>query len=263
MIGKDYWIGRLIWWWLLTRPGSMVYVCGPSQTSLGSITWKEVRQATPRWMGTDIPSVSAKLSKGVKTSPQLVDLGAGWQAMGLSTTNVERASGHHNPHLLAIVDEASGIETDARDAIESLGYERLVAIGNPIRAEGWFVDLIRQAEADLRDNIPPRLAVNAIRIPSTDSPHATWEKSPWGIADKTWIESSYRTYGGEHSFWCNSHVHAIIPTVSASGSSPTPGLTTRPRSNDRTSPQTIPSIVVVGLPWTCLKGSVEMIPQSL
>ena len=35
MIGKDYWIGRLIWWWLLTRPGSMVYVCGPSQTSLG------------------------------------------------------------------------------------------------------------------------------------------------------------------------------------------------------------------------------------
>jgi hypothetical protein len=215
MIGKDYWIGRLVWWWLLTRPGSMVYVCGPSQTSLGSITWKEVRQATPRWMGTDIPSVSARLSKGVKTSPQLVDLGSGWQAMGLSTTNVERASGHHNPHLLAIVDEASGVETDARDAIESLGYERLVAIGNPIRAEGWFIDLIRQAEADLRDNIPPRLAVNAIRIPSTDSPHATWEKSPWGIADKTWIEASYRTYGGEHSFWCNSHVHAIIPTVSA------------------------------------------------
>ena len=161
------------------------------------------------------PLSRAKLSKGVKTSPQLVDLGAGWQAMGLSTTNVERASGHHNPHLLAIVDEASGIETDARDAIESLGYERLVAIGNPIRAEGWFVDLIHQAEADLRDNIPPHLATNAIRIPSTDSPHAHLEKSPWGIADRTWIESSYRTYGGEHSFWCNSHVHALIPAISA------------------------------------------------
>ena len=113
-----------------------------------------------------------------------------------------------------------GVETEIRDAIESLGYERLVAIGNPIRAEGPFVDLIRQAEADRRDGIPDRLATNAIQIPSTDSPHATWEKSPWGIADKTWIECSYRDYGGEHSFWCNSHIHAIIPTVSAAAAHP-------------------------------------------
>ena len=35
MIGKDYWIGRVIWWWLLTRPGSLVMVTGPSQTKLG------------------------------------------------------------------------------------------------------------------------------------------------------------------------------------------------------------------------------------
>ena len=93
MIGKDFWIGRLIWWWLLTRPGSLVMITGPSQTSLGSITWKEVRQAAPRWMGTNIRSVSAKLSQGVKTSPQLVTLDAGWQAIGISTTTIERFSG--------------------------------------------------------------------------------------------------------------------------------------------------------------------------
>jgi len=215
MIGKDFWVGRLVWWWLLTRPDSLVMVTGPSQTSLGSITWKEVRQATPRWMGTQLPAVSAKLSQGVKTSPQLVSLGPGWQAMGLSTTTVERFSGHHNPQLLVIIDEASALEPEIRDSIQSLGYERLVAIGNPIRAEGPFVEMIRQAEADLRDNVPPHLATNAIRIPSTDSPHAHLEKSPWGIADKTFIESSYRDYGGEHSFWCNSHIHALIPAVSA------------------------------------------------
>ena len=28
-------VGRLIWWWLLTRPGSLVMSRGPSQTSLG------------------------------------------------------------------------------------------------------------------------------------------------------------------------------------------------------------------------------------
>ncbi len=208
MVGKDFTIGRLIWWWLYTRPGSLVIVTGPTQTSIGSITWKEVRRAKPRL-------ASAKFSRGIKTSPQLVDCGGGWQAMGFSTNSIEAASGHHNTHLLVIVDEASGVETDKWDALESLGYERLVAIGNPIRAEGRFVDLIRQADTDRRDNIPPRLAVNAIRIPSTDSPHAHLEKSPWGIADRTWIESSYRRYGGEHSFWCNSHIHAIIPTESA------------------------------------------------
>ena len=215
MIGKDWLVGRLVWWWLLTRRGSMVYVCGPSQTSIGTITWKEIRQATPRWAGTEIPSVNAVLTHGAKTSPQLVDFGNGWQAMGLSTTNVERASGHHNTQLLVIVDEASGVETEARDAIESLGYERLLAVGNPIRAEGWFVDMIHQAEADRRDGVPDRLATNAIQIPSTDSPHATWEKSPWGLADDPWIQGVYRGYGGEHSFYSNAHVHAIIPTVSA------------------------------------------------
>ena len=208
MVGKDFAIARLIWWWLYTRPGSLVIVTGPSQTLLGSVTWKEIRQAKP-------PLASARLSRGVKASPQQVDLGNGWQALGFSTTSIERASGQHNPHLLVIIDEASGVEPDIFDAIESLGYERLVVIGNPIRAEGRFVDLIRQGEADARDNVPPERAVNSIRIPSTESPHAHLDKSPWGLADNTWIQSSYRNFGGEHSFWCQAHIHAIIPQVSS------------------------------------------------
>ncbi len=208
MIGKDYLIGRIVWWWLYTRPGSLVIITGPSQTLLGSVTFKEIRCARPAL-------ASARLSKGVKTSPQQIDVADGWQALGFSTTSIERASGQHNPHLLVIVDEASGLEDDIWDAIESLGYERLVCIGNPIRAEGRFVDLIRQADTDKRDGIPDRLAVHAIQIPSTDSPHAHLEKSPWGLADATWMQGSFRRYGGEHAYWCNSHVHAIIPEVSS------------------------------------------------
>src|SRR5271166_628130 len=182
MIGKDFWVGRIVWWWLLTRPGSLVMITGPSQTSLGSITWKEVRAATPRVEGANVSSViRSKLSQGVKTSPQLVELKPGWQAMGISTTTVERFSGHHNPNLLVIIDEASALEPEIRDSIESLGYERLVAIGNPIRADGPFIEWIRQAEVDARDGIPDRLATNAIQIPSTDSPHAEIEKSHGGL----------------------------------------------------------------------------------
>jgi hypothetical protein len=209
-IGKDHWVGRLIWWWLYTHPGGLVIVTGPSQTLIGTVTWKEARRAI---QNAPIP-FKARISQGAKTSPQQIDLGNGWQALGYSTTNVERSSGQHAGDLLVIVEEASGVEDFAWDAVESLGYDRLVVIGNPTRAEGVFVDLIRQAERDRNDGIPPNLAVNAIQIPSTDSPHANLEKSDVGLASKTWIDSVGRRYGVK-SLWYKSHVLAEIPLVSA------------------------------------------------
>jgi phage terminase large subunit len=210
MIGKDYAVGGIVPWWLLTRPDSLVVVTGPSQTILGSVTWKEIKRALDEAL---IP-FGGKLSNGIKASPQLVEIAPGWQALGFATTSVERASGQHAPQLLVVVEEASGVEEEIWQAIDSLGYERLLAIGNPIRAEGKFVDLIRQAEKDRCDRIPDSRATNAIQVPSTQSPHATWEKSPWGIADRPWLETMYRKYG-KNSLWVASHIDAKIPTVDA------------------------------------------------
>ena len=100
------------------------------------------------------------------------------------------------------------------DAIDSLGYERLVAIGNPLHSQGKFVDLIRQAAKDRADNVPARLAVNAIQIPSTESPDADKDRSEFGLADGTWLESMYRKYGRK-SLWVGSHIDARIPDVDA------------------------------------------------
>ena len=209
MTGKDYLVGGLIPWWLCTRDNSLVIVTGPTQTVLGSITWKEVRRAlaASAWL-------APRISSGITTSPALVEVKSGHHALGYSTTSVERASGQHARHLLVIVEEASGVEDEIWDAIESLGYSRLLAIGNPIRAEGRFVELIRQAESDARDGIPPHLATKAIQIPSTDSPHANWDKSPYGLADRTWLEASYRRYRRD-SLWVRSHIEARIPEVTA------------------------------------------------
>ncbi len=113
-----------------------------------------------------------------------------------------------------MVEEASGVEDFVFDAIDSLGYQRLVCIGNPIRAEGKFVDLIRQADRDRADGVPPSLAVNAIQIPSTASPHARQAKSEYGLADRTWLEAMYRKYG-KNSLWVASHIEARIPDVDA------------------------------------------------
>jgi hypothetical protein len=212
MIGKDFLVGSLVPWWLWTRQDSLIIVTAPSQSLLGSVTWKEIRRAV---MGSAIlRSFNPKLSQGIKTSPQLLELAPGWGALGFSTTSIERASGQHGGQLLVVVEEASGIDQEIADAIESLGYTKLVLIGNPIRADGWFVSMIRQAERDQQDGIPKHKAVNAIQVPSTSSPHAHLEKSPVGLADKTWIESSYRRYGRD-SLWVRSHILAQIPEVSS------------------------------------------------
>ena len=138
----------------------------------------------------------------------------GWHALGYPTTSVERASGQHAKDLLVIIEEASGVEDEIWNALYSLKYSKLVAIGNPIRAEGRFVDLIRQADKDREDCIPPNKAVCAIHIPSTESPHAHLEKSPYGLADHTWLEACYRHYGSK-SLWVGSHIDARIPELSA------------------------------------------------
>lgn len=218
-VGKDYLVGSLIPWWLCTRYKSLVIVTGPSQTVLGSVTWKEVRKAVE---GSKFP-LAARFSQGIKSSPQTVTMGTDWQALGFSTTSVERASGQHNRKLFAIVEEASGVEDAIYDAIDSLKYVRLLLIGNPIRATGRFVELIRQAERDKQDGIPKHRACNAIRIKSTDSPDAGLDESPRGLADKTFLLDMGRRYGVD-SLWYKSHILAELPTLSSDRLIPTAWL---------------------------------------
>lgn len=210
--GKDFWIGGLVPWWLYTRPNSLVIITGPGQSLLGTVTFKEIRRAIDK-----APLLQAirpaAISSGIKTSPHTVTLGPGWQALGFSTTTIERASGQHNANLLVIVEEASGVEDEMWDAIESLGYTKLVAIGNPLRAEGGFVDLCNEAASDKTRGVPRSEATCYRNLPSTESPHAKLDKSPVGLADRTWLDAVERKYGKD-SLWYRSHVLAIRPTLS-------------------------------------------------
>ncbi len=210
IIGKDRLVGRLVPWWLLTRSDSLVVVTGPTQTVLGSITWKEVRLAINK---AKIP-LGLVCSQGIRCSPLRLTVKGDWGALGYSTKSVERASGQHNANLLVIVEEASGVDDEIWEAIDSLGYTRLLAIGNPLRADGGFVRMIEKARRDKENGVPREMATNAIRIPSTASPHAHLDKSPWGLADKTFIEASYAKYGID-SFWVRCHIKAEVPTESS------------------------------------------------
>jgi len=155
-----------------------------------------------------------RITAGIKASPAMVEMRPGWQALGYSTTSVERASGQHAKNLLVIVEEASGVEDEIWDAIESLKYSKLVAIGNPIRGEGRFIELIRQADQDRADQSPQQQAVCAIQVPSTDSPHDNLGKSPYGLAGRAWLDACYRCYGRD-SLWVRCHIRAELPDLSS------------------------------------------------
>jgi len=211
-LGKDWLVGCIVPWWLYTRPNSLVIVTGPSQTLIGSVTWGEIRSAvngSPIFRAGLLP---AKLSTGVKTSPQYLEVRPGWHALGFSTTSVERLSGQHRDQLLVIVEESSGVEDHVWEAIDGLKYTKLIAIGNPLAALGGFPDLCDRGVADEKARIPKHKAVKYINAPSTASPHAHLEHSPFGLADATWLEEQARKHGRD-SLWFRGHVLAQRPKL--------------------------------------------------
>ncbi|HWE35652.1 MAG TPA: hypothetical protein VG406_03705 [Isosphaeraceae bacterium] len=206
-VGKDYVVGGIIPWWLLTRPRSLCVTTGPSQTLLGTVTWKELRRAVD---GAPIP-LGLEVTRAAKASPLLARLGEGWQAIGLASNSLERLSGQHEVDLLAIVEEASGVEEYAWSAIRSLNPSKLLVIGNPNAPETDYHRLARRGLAERADaTIPDHKRAVTITIPATESPDIGLDRSPRGLADLGFLEEAERTYGRD-SLWWLIHVGAKFP----------------------------------------------------
>jgi hypothetical protein len=209
-VGKSYWLAGIILWWLYTRPGALVISTAPTQTLLGSILWKELKRAhsSPdslvRDLGiihTDSPSVS----------PQRMTVpGLDSTAYGLATNEVERISGQHAGDLLVAVDEASGIEPEIWEGIDSLAFSRLVVIGNPLRPEGRFFDLFQQSRKEKEQGVDPRKRVWSTQISTLEGPHVDLETSPVGLAARDWLDDMRRRHG-EDSLWWLTHIKAQFP----------------------------------------------------
>lgn len=231
-VGKTYALAGLILWWLYTRPGSLVVATAPSQTLLGSVLFKEIRRAK---MNPAVP-LPGTLTESPRAAPQMLQVDAfGWGVLGIATRGVERLSGQHNPELLVVVDEASGVEDEIWEALDSQNPKRMVVCGNPIRAEGRFRELAARADRESVDpTIPPGDRVYEIRIPSTSSPDIHLDRSPRGLADKGFLDASRRQYGAD-GLWWRTHIAALFPEVSSDALIPEPWLdwATRPEHQVR------------------------------
>jgi hypothetical protein len=105
-------------------------------------------------------------------------------------------------------------------------YQRLVAIGKPIRPDGHFALmgdhfalmsghfalLSDQGDRDALENRPFQVSCKHFVVPSTMCPHAHLARSPVGLADKVWLEAVGRE-PGENSPWYRTHVLAQRPKL--------------------------------------------------
>lgn len=198
-IGKSFAAAGILLAFAAAHPGSRAVVAAPTQDQLAGVLWSEVAAAHQAAKVHGFPL-------GGRLKRLTYELGADWRVEGYGSGSVESKSGRHAGDLLVVVDEASGVPAGVLEAVDSLNPSRLLFLGNPLRPEGRFFELCRS------DN--PH--VNVISIPSTESPHIHLARSPVGMADATWLESSRHDWGEESAWWA-AHVLAEFPGEIAEG----------------------------------------------
>jgi len=161
--GKTHTAAQAAIWFLCTRKPSEVVTTAPTWRQVEKLLWKEINLAWAR----AVPEVRA-LAECLTT--RLV-VGPGHEAYGLSTNDTDKFQGIHSPHLMVIVDEASGLPDEIYEAVDTLsagGEYRELLIGNPIRPEGKFYRAFQN----------PELGYNRISIAVDETPNWTGEDVP-------------------------------------------------------------------------------------
>lgn len=206
-LGKSWWLARgVVLWWLCTRPNSLVITTAPSHAQLNSVLWKNLRSA--------IDASRYPLGIRILKTPLTLELGPEWACLGITSNKGERLAGQHNPNLLVVVDEASGVEAETFHTIDGYGATKIVMIGNPLRVDGRFKESHDQAlEQRLEKEISDDERTGTLSVPSTESPDAKLDISPHGMASGRWLRQMYRQYG-EDSLWTRTHIKAQFPEAS-------------------------------------------------
>ena len=192
-LGKDWLAARLALHAFAT--GKKAIVTAPTHRQVHQVFMSEVRRA---WEASDMPGEMHQAGLRLPGDPE-------YRLLCFVSSDAPKFSGFHwPPGLLAIIDEAEGVEADVYEAF--LGNitgskDRLLAIGNPLDAVGRFYEACR-----------PHSAWRKIKIAAADSPNviAGREVIP-GLITREGVERFRQEYGETSGPWC-SRILAEFPT---------------------------------------------------
>lgn len=174
--GKSYTAGSIVHWWLLGNEDAVVITTAPTGRQVKEVLWREIKSACA---GKNLYPKDAVLDVKINVSEK-------WFALGLSTDTPDQFQGFHSPHLLAVVDEASGIEPTIFEAIDGLKPEKILFLGNPMRTSGRFAD-------SFKDVGVRKIAISAFDTPNVQAGRVVIP----GLVAQEDVERIERKYGKE------------------------------------------------------------------
>lgn len=180
-VSKSCSIGCLALWWVCTRPRAKVVLSSTVGEQLKNILWPELRRL---YKGARAP-IGGKLAEDYHGGLWFPDDRA-VIAMKSEDTKPEAFAGISSPHLLYLIDEASGFPEALLEAAQGnvAGGGKIAAFGNPTRTSGWFYDAFHVK----------RDTWHTLHIDSRQSPNITGaEPGIPGLATLEWEERMARS----------------------------------------------------------------------
>lgn len=198
-VGKTTVAGATVLWFLAAfGPEAAVVTTAPTWRQVKDLLWREIRKSAKR----------SGFFSGKLTETRL-DLAEEWFAVGLSTNQPENFQGYHSPHLLFVVDEASGVKQPIFEAAEGFltaAGARTLLIGNPTQVGGEFYQAFHSARALYR----------AIHLSAFDTPAFTGETVSGSVArtlpSREWVERmrlKYRIAEGDAQGGAGRRLHPV------------------------------------------------------
>lgn len=139
-VGKSFMLSKLVYWFLLTRKGK-VPCTAPTEHQLFDILWSELRKDY------DNSPILQKIFTWTQTKLFVKGHVATWFAVARTATVrkdgkvLEGLQGFHDPHLMYLIDEASGVPDAAMAAVDgalTAPNAKILMTSNPTRLSGRF-----------------------------------------------------------------------------------------------------------------------------
>lgn len=189
-VGKSFVGACAALWFLSVHPGAKVITTSTSWTGLRERLWAEIHKLV---RGSRVPL-------GLQSVNALeLRMAPGWTMLGLSPEQPEGMRGHHAEHILALFDEASGVDDALWDETETnmgSAHARWLVLSNPTRNTGRFFDTWHGQ----------RQLWHQIRISSLDHPNVAAVREglpvPYPAAvSMRWIEECRAAWGETSALW--------------------------------------------------------------
>jgi len=190
--GKTFLSSIAALWFFCCFYQSAVITTAPTWPQVELLLWKEIRDNISR---SDLLKPAIELAPRDCAAYMIQDGGVTspkWMMVGRSTNKKENMQGFHNPYLMFIVDEGSGVDDEIYEAIqgsqtqEGVQASKLLVIGNPTKPEGYFYDIFHKRSAGWK----------TFHLNSEESPRVS----------KKWVQQMKDEYGEDSNFY---QVHVL------------------------------------------------------